>query len=132
MVAEYLGLPPAEGAGLGGNREAYYEMLEATAGPRYHSLVRGRAPDGWTLKIKKSFMTATSAGVAGRLGRRSIGAPMLFPDTLESELRSDGGRFSWHMNPSTRPVVAGRYRPRSGRAAAGGDRPGEPARACRL
>jgi hypothetical protein len=38
-----------------------------------------------------------------------IGNPMLFPDSLESKLRSDGGRFLWHMNPSTRPIVAGRY-----------------------
>ena len=46
MVAEYLGLAPAEGAGQGGNREAYYEMLEATADRRPHSLLTGRAPDG--------------------------------------------------------------------------------------
>jgi hypothetical protein len=108
VVAEYLGLPPAEGAGRGGNREAYYEMLEATANSRYHSLVRGRAPDGWTLKIKKSFMTQTSPVWQDDTGE-NIGDPMLFPDALESELHSNGGRFAWHMNPSTRPVVAGRY-----------------------
>ena len=108
VVAEYLGLPPAAGAGLGGNREAYYEMLEATANSRYHSLVRGRAPDGWTLKVKKSFMTSTSPVWQDAAGE-VIGDAQLFPDALESELRSDGGRFAWHMNPSTRPVVAGRY-----------------------
>ena len=108
VVAEYAGLPPAEGAGLGGNREAYYEMLRATARSRYHSLVRGRAPDGWTLKVKKSFMTRTSPVWQDDSGDL-IGDALLFPDALESELRSDGGRFSWHMNPSTRPVVAGRY-----------------------
>jgi hypothetical protein len=108
VVAEYLGVPPAAGAGLGGNREAYYEMLEATADTRYHSLVRGRAPAGWTLKIKKSFMTSTSPVWQDDLGN-AIGDPILFGDSLQSELRSDGGRFSWHMNPSTRPVVAGRY-----------------------
>ena len=108
VVAEYLGLPPAAGAGEGGNREAYYEMLEATANSRYHSLVRGRAPNGWTLKVKKSFMTSTSPVWQDDLGSE-IGNPMLFPDSLESELRSDGGRFAWHMNPSTRPVVAGRF-----------------------
>ncbi len=108
VVAEYLGLPPAEGAGQGGNREAYYEMLEATADTRYHSLVRGRAPAGWTLKVKKSFMTSTSPVWQDDLGS-VIGDPILFGDSLQSELSSDGGRFSWHMNPSTRPVVAGRY-----------------------
>ena len=30
VVAEYLGLEPAAGAGQGGNREAYYRMAEAT------------------------------------------------------------------------------------------------------
>jgi hypothetical protein len=107
-VAEYLGLPPAAGAGQGGNRESYYEMLQATADTRYHSLVRGRAPNGWTLKVKKSFMTSTSPVWQDDLGN-VIGNPMLFPDSLESELHSNGGRFSWHMNPSTRPVVAGRF-----------------------
>jgi murein tripeptide amidase MpaA len=108
VVAEYLGLPPAAGAGQGGNREAYYEMLQATADTRYHSLVRGRAPNGWTLKVKKSFMTSTSPVWQDDFGT-VIGNPMLFPDSLESELHSNGGRFSWHMNPSTRPVVAGRF-----------------------
>ena len=70
VVAEYLGLAPAEGAGQGGNREAYYEMLESTANRRHHSLITGRAPDGWTLKLHKSFMTATSAGVEQRLRHR--------------------------------------------------------------
>jgi hypothetical protein len=108
VVAEYLGLPPAEGAGQGGNREAYYEMLEATADTDYHSVVKGKAPKGWTLKIRKSFMTSTSPIWNNDFGT-DVGPPMLFPDRLESELRSDGGRFEWHMNPSTRPVVAGRF-----------------------
>ena len=30
VVAEYLGLAPAAGAGFGGNREAYYTMADAT------------------------------------------------------------------------------------------------------
>ena len=114
VVAEYLGLAPAAGAGQGGNREAYYEMLEATANSRYHSLVTGRAPEGVNLKVKKSFMTATSPVWNDDFGN-DIGNPMLFPDSLQSYYRSEGGRFQWHMNPSTRPVVAGR----SGRDATG-------------
>jgi hypothetical protein len=38
-----------------------------------------------------------------------IGDPILFPDTLSSEFRSKGGRFTWDVNPSTRPVVRGRH-----------------------
>jgi Zinc carboxypeptidase len=108
VVAEYLGLPPAEGAGNGGNREAYYEMLEATADPRTHSVIRGRAPDGWTLRLKKSFMTSTSPVWNNDFGT-DVGNPMLFPDALEYEYRSTGDRFDWHTNPSTRPLVAGRF-----------------------
>jgi hypothetical protein len=83
-------------------------MLQATAASRYHSLVRGRAPEGWTLKIKKSFMTETSPVWQDDSGE-VIGNPLQFPDALEGELLSDGERFAWHMNPSTRPYVAGRY-----------------------
>ena len=107
VVAEYLGLAPAEGAGKGGNREAYYEMLASTASARDHSLVTGKAPRGWKLRIAKSFMTSTSP-VWGDDTSTMIGDPILFPDKLESELTSRGGRFAWHVNPSTRPVVAGR------------------------
>ena len=67
VEAEYVGLAPAAGAGKGGNREAYYTMLAATADPVYHSLIEGAAPIGSTLKISKSFQTSTSPCVAGSL-----------------------------------------------------------------
>jgi hypothetical protein len=108
VVAEYLGLPPAAGAGNGGNREAYYEMLESTANVRDHSLITGRAPKNWTLRLHKSFMSSTSPVWQNDFGTE-IGDPLLFPDTLNTTYRSRGGRFAWHMNPSTRPVVAGRH-----------------------
>jgi hypothetical protein len=107
VVAEYLGLAPAAGAGLGGNREAYYEMLESTARARDHSVIAGKAPKGWTLKIHKSFMTSTSPVWQNDFGTE-IGPPQLFPDTLDYKYKSKGGKFSWNVNPSTRPVVAGR------------------------
>ncbi|MBN1530304.1 MAG: hypothetical protein JW895_14685 [Thermoleophilaceae bacterium] len=107
VVGEYLGRAPAAGAGKGGNREAYYEMLASTARSADHSVITGRAPRGWTLKIHKSFMTSTSPVWQNNAGTE-IGDPMLFPDSLTSELRSEGGSFRWHVNPSTRPVVAGR------------------------
>jgi hypothetical protein len=108
VVAEYLGLEPAAGAGNGGNREAYYEMLESTANVRHHSLVTGRAPEGWTLRIHKSFMSSTSPVAQDDYGVE-LGDPILFPDALDYQYRSRGGRFAWHVNPSTRPIVAGRF-----------------------
>lgn len=108
VVAEYLGLAPAAGAGLGGNREAYYEMLESTAKVRDHSLIRGEAPKGWTLKLHKSFMSSTSPVWQNDFGTE-IGPAQLFPDTLDYKYSSKGGRFDWNVNPSTRPLVAGRF-----------------------
>ena len=108
VEAEYLGLEPAAGAGQGGNREAYYTMLHATADSAMHSLIEGYAPAGSTLRISKTFQTATSPVWQDDFGV-TVGDEMLFPDTLTSEFKSAGGTFSWDVNPSTRPVVAGRH-----------------------
>jgi len=107
VVNEYLGLGDAAGAGLGGNREAYYEMLKSTADARDHSLITGKAPKGWTLRIHKSFMTSTSPVWQNDFGTE-VGPAQLFPDVLDYRYASKGGRFEWNVNPSTRPVVAGR------------------------
>jgi zinc carboxypeptidase len=108
VEAEYLGLPPAAGAGKGGNREAYYEMLKATADTAYHSVIAGAALVGSTLRISKSFQTSTSPVWQDDFGT-VIGDPIQFPDMLSSELKVAATTFAWHVNPSTRPVVAGRH-----------------------
>jgi hypothetical protein len=108
VEAEYLGLAPAAGAGRGGNREAYYAMLEATADSSLHSVIEGSAPAGSTLRLSKTFRTATSPVWGDDFGN-SIGDPILFTDTLTSELKTTGPTFAWHVNPSTRPLVAGRH-----------------------
>ena len=107
VVAEYLGREPAAGAGQGGNREAYYEMLESTGDTDLHSVIAGRARTGSKLNISKSFKTATSPVWNNDYGT-DVGEPILFDDTLSYDLDVRGGRFTWHVNPSTRPVVAGR------------------------
>ena len=53
VEAEYLGLAPAAGAGKGGNREAYFTMLEATADASLHSVIEGTAPAGSTLRSRR-------------------------------------------------------------------------------
>ena len=107
VVAEYLGLEPAAGAGQGGNREAYYEMLLSTADAGLHSVIAGRAPSGWRLNLSKSFKTETSPVWNDDFGI-DIGDPILFDDTLSYDLDVRGNRFEWDVNPSTRPFVAGR------------------------
>ena len=83
-------------------------MLEATADESLHSVIEGSAPAGSTLRISKSFQTSTSPVWRDDLGN-SIGNPIRFTDTLSSELKAPGGSFTWDVNPSTRPLVAGRY-----------------------
>lgn len=106
VVGEYLGLEPAAGAGKGGNREAYYRMAQATVDSAYHSTITGTAPAGRVLTVSKQFQALTSP-VIQRDG--SVGAPIPYENELSSSLRSTGGKFSWAVNPSTRPEVVGRY-----------------------
>jgi Zinc carboxypeptidase len=108
VEAEYLGLAPAVGAGRGGNREAYYTMLQATADTALHSVIEGSAPAGSTLRISKTFQSSTSPVWQDDLGA-VIGGRLRFTDTLTSELKPTGSTFAWHVNPSTRPLVAGRH-----------------------
>lgn len=108
VVAEYLGLPPAAGAGKGGNRAAFYDALEATATTSLHSVLTGTAPAGSRLQISKSFSTLTSP-VCLDSSCLSKGPPQAFADGLSSEMVTSGTTFAWHVNPSTRPVTAGRF-----------------------
>ena len=92
VIDEYLGAGPYAGKG---NREAYLIALENAVDPAAHSVLTGKAPAGATLRLRKTFATPTWEG--------SI------QDSLESTLTvGRDGRFAWHVNPSTRPVVMDR------------------------
>ena len=114
VVDEYLGRGQTAGAGKGGNREAYYEMLAATRETALHSVIAGSAPSGSELKIRKTFSTSTSPVWNNDYGT-DIGPVQTFQDTLEYTMTTSGSGFEWNVNPSTRPLVAGR----DGRAATG-------------
>ena len=105
VVAEYLGRAPAPGAGEGGNRGAYFRMLGATLDSSLHSTLTGRAPRGVTLRVHKEFSTPTSP-VLQPDGTTT--EPRRYRDVLDSTYVSDGGRFRWAVNPSTRPYVDAR------------------------
>jgi murein tripeptide amidase MpaA len=78
----------------GGNREAYYIAMQNAANSAHHSVIAGSAAPGNLIRLKKEFQTATARGS--------------FADKLESTFRvPPSGNFEWHINPSTRPVVAG-------------------------
>ncbi|WP_040337173.1 M14 family zinc carboxypeptidase [Candidatus Blastococcus massiliensis] len=92
VVDEYLGAEEYAGKG---NREAYLVALENAVNPETHSVLTGKAPAGATLRLKKTFATPTWDG--------SI------QDTLDTTMTvGQNGKFTWHVNPSTRPVVMDR------------------------
>ena len=106
VVAEYLGGPGTAGAGKGGNREAYYEALQAVASRESHVTLTGQAPAGHRLRVSKTFDTSTSP-VLQEDG--SVGEPIRFADRLTGAFRSQRGNgFEWAINPSTRPIVDAR------------------------
>ncbi|MGL5809131.1 MAG: M14 family metallopeptidase [Nocardioides sp.] len=106
VVAEYVGQAPAAGAGLGGNREAYFRAAEAALDPDQHSRIVGRAPKGRVLTVRKSFVSQTSE-VLDADGNE--GDPLIYEDTLTNRMITRGGDFTFNVNPSTRPFVVGRY-----------------------
>ncbi|MDR7252243.1 hypothetical protein J2X46_001219 [Nocardioides sp. BE266] len=107
VVGEYLGEAPANSAGLGGNQEAYWLAAEAAADDSQHSRIRGTAPAGRTITVSKHTVSPTSPVIQPD---GSTGDPILYEDTLVTTYATDrGGRFTIDVNPSTRPLVAGRY-----------------------
>ncbi|HEX6148354.1 M14 family zinc carboxypeptidase [Nocardioides sp.] len=106
VVGEYLGVPPAAGAGEGGNREAYFTAAAAAADPALHSRIRGTAAKGRTITVTKTHISATSPVIQPDGSTRD---PIWYEDTLTNTYHSNGGPFTLHVNPSTRPLVAGRY-----------------------
>ncbi|GAA5128401.1 M14 family metallopeptidase [Haloechinothrix salitolerans] len=92
VIDEYLGAGEYEGKG---NREAFLIALENAVNTENHSVIAGRAPAGATLRLTKSFATPTwESSIA---------------DTIETTMRvGEKGKFSWHVNPSTRPIVMDR------------------------
>jgi hypothetical protein len=79
----------------GGNRAAYYLAQENTADASKHSVLAGRAPAGAVLRLTKTFETPTSQ------------EGQTVTDHLNSTIQvPQNGIFEWHVNPSTRPLVA--------------------------
>lgn len=79
----------------GGVREAFLIAAESTVNTARHSVIQGTAPAGVTLRLTKTFLTSTWAGAT-------------FTDELDSTMVvPTSGSWTWHVNPSTRPAVAG-------------------------
>jgi carboxypeptidase T len=77
----------------GGNREAFYVAMESAANSAHHALLAGNAPPGAILRLTKSFTNRTS-----------IGPPT--NEHFDTSIEVPGsGRFEWHVNQSSRPLV---------------------------
>ncbi len=92
VVDEYLGAGEHEGLG---NRAAYLLALEHAVDTSKHGVLKGRAPKGTTLRLRKDFESPTWESS--------------FEDFLDSTITvGRKGRFSWVVNPSTRPLQQSR------------------------
>ena len=93
VVDEYLGTGTFAGKG---NRAAYLIAFEEAVDRTSHSVIAGKAPNGATLRLTKQFETQTWDNAAN------------FQDRLDSTMVVNGGKFTWDVNPSTRPAVSKR------------------------
>ena len=106
VVKEWNGATARAQAGAsgqeGGNKEAYYLAAENSLDDKRHGILTGDAPGGAVLRLKKTFQTPTSQ-------TKEDGSPVTFEDKLDSTYRvPDSGKVDWHVNPSTRPLAAGK------------------------
>ena len=91
VVREYTG---EDAGGAGGVREALLRAAEQSGDPRFHGILKGSAPAGRVLRLTKVFDTATSL------------PEIVVKDRLDFTMTVPPiGRFSWHVNPSTRPLA---------------------------
>jgi hypothetical protein len=102
-IGEWTGNSAFEGAD-GGNREAYYEIARFAGQKKHHALLKGKGPRKGKLVLTKTFKTKTSP-VIDESGEE--GEILTFQDKLRTVARvRRKGTFKFHVNPSTRPVVA--------------------------
>ena len=94
---------PNKGYDGKGNKEAYYIAAESALDEQRHSILEASVPPGTTLRLRKDFKTETfPQGPEG--GAKE---PIRFDDHLETTYDvGDDGKVRWHVNPSTRPIVA--------------------------
>ena len=77
--------------------EAFEVMLDVSASPRYHSVVRGKVASGLAkLTLTKTFATPLSPG--NPTGEETVTEKLKMNLTTARD-----GSFEWHLSPSSRP-----------------------------
>ncbi|NHC24521.1 zinc carboxypeptidase [Nocardioides sp. IC4_145] len=89
VVDQYRGAGKYAGRG---NRGAYLVALQHTIDTAHHGVLRGKAPAGTVLRLRKEFRSPTWESAYDDFVDSTITVPR-------------SGRFRWVVNPSTRPVV---------------------------
>lgn len=112
VIDQWNGTGEQAGKGM---RAAFLRLAEAAGSGRDFSTIAGRAPAGRTLRIKKTFKTATSpiCTIASPLDIRNDAyacvaptPPQLVDDKLEYTTKvASNGTFSWLVTPSTPPFT---------------------------
>jgi Zinc carboxypeptidase len=114
VVEQWTGRKSRAGKGM---RAALMTMAEAAANPADHAIIKGSAPAGSVLRIKRTFETSTGSSgeecavsdptdVTG--GCYGSQAAQRVPDFVESTtVVPASGQYEWHVGPSTRPFVYG-------------------------
>jgi len=121
VVDQYVGAGEYAGKGV---REALILAGEQAANPVDHAVLAGDAPPGITLRLRKEFKTTTSpvcpvdVGIVDSLSGQLVSdpyvstcptgtQPILLDDFLDTTMTvPEDGKFTWHVNPSTRPFEA--------------------------
>ncbi len=116
VVAEWTGRNP-HAQGRGGLREGLLVAAEAAANAPDHAILRGNAPAGKVLRLRRSFQTRTSPycekGVEPvvniglpRVCLTGEKPPLVLDDVLDMTTTvPSAARYAWHVNQSTRPFV---------------------------
>lgn len=101
----------------GGLREGMLLAAEAAATPADHAILRGTAPAGKVLRLRRTFQTRTSPycekGIEPvlNIGLPAIcltgqKPPLVIDDVLNATTTvPSSGSYAWHVNQSTRPFV---------------------------
>ena len=116
VIAEWTGQNP-HASGRGGLREGMLLAAEAAATASDHAILRGSAPAGKVLRLKRSFQTRTSPycekGIEPvvniglpRICLTGEKPPIAIDDVLDATTTVPAtGSYAWHVNQSTRPFV---------------------------
>jgi hypothetical protein len=101
VIDQWTGTGSHAGRGV---REAYLLAAEEAAATRDHAILRGTAPAGRVLRLTKTFATSTASQVC-ELECLIVRPAFTVPERIDlTTVVPRTSRFTWHLNPSTRPA----------------------------